>query len=140
MFKTNKVLLQRTRLTKHGVRGVMYYESERVAHTLEKPWLNNQHNVSCIPVGEYRVKSDNTGRFKWWRLYGVANRGMIEIHEGNTIKDTLGCILVGNVIYQYDDNLAIKNSLKTLKYLKKVLPNSFILKIEEQDSRIDFKN
>ena len=40
-----EVTLQRTLLSKYGVRGVMYYKNKRIAHTLENPWLNNQPNL-----------------------------------------------------------------------------------------------
>ena len=59
-----EVTLQRTLLSKYGVRGVMYYKNKRIAHTLENPWLDNQRSISCIPEGRYKVKNDNIGKFK----------------------------------------------------------------------------
>jgi len=133
-----EVTLQRTLLSKYGVRGVMYYKNKRIAHTLENPWLDNQRSISCIPEGRYKVKNDNIGKFKWWKICDVPNRGLIEIHEGNKIEDTRGCILVGNTITEYNNKLYIRNSLVTLKHLKKILPDEFILNIEEQNSKIIF--
>jgi hypothetical protein len=126
MFSSKEVTLQRTLLSKYGVRGVMYYQNKRIAHTLENPWIDNQRIISCIPTGKYKVKNDNTGRFKWWRIYDVPGRGLIEIHEGN------------NTISEHNNTLYIKNSLYTLRYLKKILPNNFTLNIEEQNSKIIF--
>ena len=138
MFSSKEVTLQRTLLSKYGVRGVMYYQNKRIAHTLENPWIDNQRIISCIPTGKYEVKNDNTGRFKWWRICDVPGRGLIEFHEGNDISHTKGCILVGNTISEHNNTLYIKNSLDTLKYLKKILPNNFTLNIEEQNSKIIF--
>lgn len=65
--------------------------------TLELPWLDNAHGVSCIPSGTYRCT-------KRWSpkhmtdVFGVDRvpaRSDIEIHAGNTPKDSLGCILLG---------------------------------------------
>lgn len=66
-------------------------------YTLERPWKDNQENISSIPAGRYRAflrydKSDH------WRLQleGVPNkRTGVQIHIGNTVDDTQGCILVG---------------------------------------------
>ncbi len=138
MFLLKEVTLQRTVSSKYGTRGVMYYQNKRIAHTLENPWLNNQPRISCIPTGKYKVKNDNNGRFRWWSIRDIPNRGLIEIHEGNKVTDTLGCVLVGNAISEYNNTLYIRNSLVTLRHLKKILPNNFILNIEEQNSKIIF--
>ena len=45
-----------------------------------------------IPPGSYRLTVYN----KVLLLHGVPNRSMIELHPGNTIKDSKGCILVGS--------------------------------------------
>lgn len=66
--------------------------------TLELPWKDNQHAASCIPAGTYlctRYKSPKHG-YDVWLLNGVPNRSMVEIHIGNTVHDTDGCILVGS--------------------------------------------
>ena len=137
MFNLEKVLLQRTKLSKYGIRGVMYYENQRVAHTLENPWLNNQQEISCIPSGEYKVVNYSSKKFpNHWILNDVKDRSYILIHEGNTSDDTFGCILVGDTISSYNNILSVRNSRKTLSYLKGLLPHSFLLKIEEQNSKI----
>ena len=50
--------------------------------TLERPWLNNAPNKSCIPEGEYTVKRDKTGRFQYYRVCDVGGRTDIEFHGG----------------------------------------------------------
>jgi hypothetical protein len=71
-----------------------------VFQTIERPWLDNQREVSCIPTGKYRVVPHNWngGNFRFakvWLLQNVPNRDGILIHVGNTVKDVIGCIAVG---------------------------------------------
>lgn len=65
--------------------------------TLELPWKGNQHEVSCIPQGAYpviRYVSPKRG-YEVPLLEYVPDRSMIEMHIGNTVADTDGCILLG---------------------------------------------
>jgi hypothetical protein len=79
--------------------GAIYKEDGgRVCFTLELPWLNNQSNISCIPEGTYQAKVAYSPKHKrnlYW-LQNVPGRGSVEIHIGNLVKDTLGCILLGS--------------------------------------------
>lgn len=65
--------------------------------TLERPWLNNQNHVSCIPSGTYKGRVLPSPHFgiDLPELLDVPGRDQILIHAGNTIEDTKGCILVG---------------------------------------------
>lgn len=65
-------------------------------HTLEPPRSGVDH--PCIPAGRYKVVMYNSPKFKALRplICDVPGRSGILIHEGNTAKDTLGCVLVGN--------------------------------------------
>ena len=65
-------------------------------YTLEEPWLHNERKVSCIPMGEYLCRPHDGVQFKdVWQVMHVPNRSAILIHQGNTVKDIEGCILVG---------------------------------------------
>lgn len=66
--------------------------------TLEKPWLNNKMNVSCIKTGSYVCKWEYSKKYKTniARLYNVEGRTGILIHVGNYFKDIAGCIIVGD--------------------------------------------
>ena len=71
-----------------------------VPATLELPWRQNQHNVSRIPAGVYpafRFMSPHIG-YELFQLANVPDRVGIDIHIGNTMKDTAGCILVGEAL------------------------------------------
>ena len=86
-------------------------------NTLEPPWLDNQKNISCIPEGDYIVRRDRHGRFKWFTVQDVPNRTYIEFHEGEKPEHSKGCILMS-----FED-------LKTLKAWTG--EDSFLLTIKE---------
>ncbi len=72
--------------------------------TLEDAWNGNKKGNSCIPVGIYTciphgwAKDTTVKRKQSWELVDVEGRSAILIHEGNTIGDTAGCVLVGTGI------------------------------------------
>lgn len=78
-------------------------DGSQIAVTLEEKWVDQDHNglgdknVSRIPPGTYEGFHRNSPARGYIvpELKGVPGRGNIQIHKGNTTKDTLGCILVG---------------------------------------------
>lgn len=71
-------------------------EGQRLCDTLELPYRDNAHNVSSIPAGTFPVA------YKWSPVHGrnlwhveVPGRDSIELHIGNSVIDTDGCILLG---------------------------------------------
>ena len=76
--------------------GVMTYENQFFLTTLERPWLDNKNNVSCIPKGVYKCVRWKSAKYaNAWHVQNVPSREAILIHVGNFPKDTEGCILVG---------------------------------------------
>ena len=75
-------------------------EENFVAVTLEEPWKNNARAISCVPAGTYqahrRVASENRHHYDVFELEKVPDRTAVQIHIGNTVKDTEGCILLGS--------------------------------------------
>ena len=74
--------------------------SVMVPATLELPWKANAHNISRIPAGVYpafRFLSPHIG-YELFQLANVPDRVGVDIHIGNTMKDTAGCILVGEAL------------------------------------------
>ena len=64
--------------------------------TVERPWLDNKPNVSCIPVGEYEIHRHNSPRFgDCCIIRPTAPRTHILIHVANFASDVKGCIGVG---------------------------------------------
>ncbi len=81
-----------------------------ICDTLELPWIDNKHNISCIPDGTYDVVwTFSLSRMRWiYQLQKVPNRSGIQIHYGNFATgkkiDIDGCILLGSNYSDLDKN------------------------------------
>lgn len=70
------------------------------------------HGETAIPTGRYRIQlrwSPSFKRFLPW-LIGVPGYQYIYIHKGNWIRNTLGCLLVGNARGFEGSELAVHQS------------------------------
>ena len=111
--------------------GRLYCEGQFLCYTLENKWADNTPRISCIPEGDYDIKTKTYGRF--YEKYGhpivklqdVPGRSEILIHKGNYPKDTLGCILLGDSIG--DD--AVFNSSKTYDKYYNIISSSCCITI-----------
>ena len=82
--------------SEQGTFGVLRIGQVPFALTLERPWRDNETNVSCIPPTEYICRRVHSPKFgETFEVQGVERRSHILFHKGNTIDDTHGCILVG---------------------------------------------
>jgi hypothetical protein len=102
--------------------------------TLERAWINNEPNISCIPEGEYLCKwmeASASGKYKRvWHLQDVEGRSAILIHAGNLVRHTKGCILVGKHHGRIKGHDAVLSSKPALNKLRRVFEGSdFKLKI-----------
>ena len=97
-----KLIVNRDNATATSTMGKMWLRSDGAerdvfaAFTLELP-LRDGRPGSAIPVGTYKVgiyPSPHFGRLMPL-LEGIPGRSEIEIHWGNDVEDTRGCILVG---------------------------------------------
>ena len=80
----------------HGTFGVLSIDNSPQCVTLEPSWKNNQQDISCIPEGVYLCREIESPRHgHTYEVTDVEGRTHIVFHVGNTLKDTLGCILVG---------------------------------------------
>jgi len=74
--------------------------------SLELKYLNNQKNISAIPVGQYQCVWSYSPKFMkyTYEVKNVPSRSGIRIHSGNYAfkfmgsADILGCILLGNAL------------------------------------------
>lgn len=98
------MLLEVKRLYKKDIYtiGVLMVDGEKFSDTLEDKVrdLKSEKKVygeTAIPAGKYKVVMSMSSKFKRVMPYleNVPQFTGIMIHPGNTIKDTLGCILVG---------------------------------------------
>lgn len=123
-MKATKLLIERYSLGDVQTIGNLHALSESGSEvfscdTLELPWLNNQKNISCIPVGKYKVVKRYSKKYgNHLHVTDVENRTWILIHAGNYLDEILGCILVGKLGYvNSDDVIDVGSSRKTLKKL-----------------------
>lgn len=90
-------------------------------YTVERPWLNNQENISCIPAGIYNFVSFNSPKHGWiWKALYVPNRTNIEIHIANKPQEVEGCIGLG---LGYQGNMVI-DSEAAIELMRKTIGQS----------------
>lgn len=67
--------------------------------SVERPWINNQKMISCIPVGEYDCipRRFYRGGYDAVQVLGVPNRSHILFHIGNYVHNLNGCIGVNSI-------------------------------------------
>lgn len=84
--------------------------------TLELPWRGNVNQISCIPAGIYEchLRYSPKHNFDLFWVDGVHGRGAIEIHAGNRVRDSLGCILLGTSRGVLDGEDAVLQSRSAL--------------------------
>lgn len=76
--------------------GTMAVDGGPFGFTLERPWLDNQNNVSAIRAGTYTVAITFSSRFKkdMLEILHVQGRLGIRIHGANFWHELEGCIAV----------------------------------------------
>lgn len=104
-----ELFLERKYLKSNYTIGNLYINGKYFCNTLEDKnrdtnkngkFDNGEFKVygdTCIPYGEYKVVLTYSPKFKRELplIMDVPNFEGVRIHRGNTINDTLGCILVG---------------------------------------------
>ena len=102
-----QIVLQRDSLTEKSTAGELFLDGEKFCYTLEDTMREipgrpiSEWKIkgrTAIPVGNYRVTlapSPKRARRLMPLLLAVPGFVGIQIHSGNTAKDTEGCILVG---------------------------------------------
>ncbi len=135
MTTSVRLKLERIAHTEHGTFGVMS-GGEFWAYTCEDPWLDNEANISCIPLGVYTVVRHPTEKHpQGWLLTNVPERYAIMIHPGNNTDDTQGCILLGDSLGVIFGRWSVMNSKATQDKLEDLLEGVglFVLDIVEAD-------
>jgi hypothetical protein len=124
MTELEPLVLQRQKPTSDGTFGQMFRNGHQFCVTCEP--------VEPIPAGTYLCVQHNGPKFQnVWELQGVPGYTAILIHNGNTIRDTDGCLLVGNTYGRVGDVPAVMNSRATLDTLRATLPGTFKLEIRD---------
>lgn len=109
--------LYRIENTKDHTLGELHIEGE-LFWVLERPWLDNKSNISCIPTGNYNatyLPRSTSGKYKkvYW-VKEVVNRGGILVHSGNLVKHSLGCLIIGKRAGMLEGKRAVLNSRTAL--------------------------
>lgn len=101
--------------------------------SLERGWLDNKPNESCVPVGEYDCVLEYSPRFKkdLWELKGVPNRSECKFHASNYWNQLNGCIALGDTAENIgrDFRLDVTNSGKTMDTFHRLLRNEKQIKV-----------
>jgi len=95
------------------------------SQSLERGWLNNARNISCIPAGIYKLQLEWSPRFqqKLWEIYDVPNRRECKFHAANFWRQLNGCIALGKKRADLDNDgfMDITDSRNTMKRFHKAL-------------------
>jgi hypothetical protein len=85
--------------------------------TVERPWLANQPQVSCIPAGSYNLSFTFSPKFNrsLWEVENVPGREGIRIHPANRFGELEGCIALGDSISRDATGWFITNSRSTVE-------------------------
>jgi hypothetical protein len=64
----------------YGTNGAIWLNGEQICYSIELPWRNNQHEISCIPEGNYALRRRNSEHVGWHlELVNVPGRELILI-------------------------------------------------------------
>lgn len=98
------LVLERQAFTDKSIIGSFYYDGDFICYSLERPWVNNEPFISCVPEGEYELKYHRyKGRLDTYALVGETvshfpsdkQRNLILIHPANKVNELQGCIATG---------------------------------------------
>jgi hypothetical protein len=129
------IILTRTSYLKEGTTGqILDSEGRPICLTLERPWENNEPNVSCVPTGIYGMELDmrhpgTKNEYLVWELRGVEGRSQIQIHPGNKVSHSLGCILPASTLTAKGENLFGASSRTAFK--------TFMAKMGEEKTKAE---
>ncbi len=100
------------------------------SQSLERGWLNNARNISCIPAGIYKLKLEWSPKFQkdLWEIYDVPNRRECKFHAANFSRQLNGCIALGKERTDIDGDsfIDITNSRNTMKLFHKAMEGELI--------------
>ncbi len=125
--------LIRDEVTSECIRGIMYAEGE-LFHILERPWLHNESNKSCICTGTYRAEylpRSTSGKYRsvFW-LREVPERSGILMHNGNIVDHSKGCLIIGKRRGVLAGKRAVLNSKTALhEFVELMQHQSFQIRI-----------
>lgn len=106
---------------------------------LERPWLENARGVSCVPAGTYlcRLRFSPKHDREVYELQNVPGRDDVEIHIGNVVDDTQGCLLIGSRVGRLNGKSAVLESAEAFeKFMAWAGGEDFELVIEDPKTEV----
>lgn len=118
-MKTNRTLVLRRIYGEQGTNGTIYFQGEKICHTIELPDRNNIRRISCIPEGRYKLeKRKYTKHGEQIGIPAVLGREAILIHAANNaMKELLGCIAPVTALTAEGIGTESRKALEKLKAL-----------------------
>ena len=132
----SSILLQRLIDDGQATQGVLVVNGAvRPFPTVERPWLQNKANVSCIPPGSYGYAVTQSPRFKQdlIRLNDdelPGGRFAILLHPANQASELQGCIAPGMDFAHFDGGRGVSNSRHALALIMGLVPKQGRIIIE----------
>lgn len=103
------------------IRGRLIVGDQTLA-VLERPWLNNLRNRSCIPAAGYLCRfllRSASGKYKSvFHVTAVPGRAGILMHNGNVVSHTKGCLIIGMRNGRLANQPAVLNSRSAMQVLR----------------------
>ena len=133
-----RITLERVYLQAETLGSIYDSDGTLLVKTMELPWKDNQHNVSCIPEGVYKkVKKEpytEKHPYPHFRIYDVPNRNGILIHLVTRVQQLLGCVGVGSAFKDLNNDGVpdMIGSSIALNALYNKMPDEFELEIKEK--------
>ena len=120
-----KIQLERFAYSPFGTFGI-WSMPEFQCFTVERPWLDNKENVSCIPEDQYTMVPArfNRGGYDTYEIAPIEGRIEIKVHIANTMNDVLGCIGLGLDLGWLRGKWAVLNSRSAFMAFMKVMDNA----------------
>ncbi|WP_432474796.1 DUF5675 family protein [Amphritea sp. HPY] len=117
-----RLLLERFAYMPSGVLGRLYmpFDKEPFLFTVERPWLGNAPNKSCIPEGVYSVEHYSSAKYPdHFEVKGVLERSYILFHSANYPSELQGCIAPGLALMP--NKLGVQNSSVAMDLLREAV-------------------
>lgn len=129
----SKLLLKTTETNGATIGNLVGINGEDLGVTIERQWLDNEPNISCVPAGIYKLIPHDSPRFG--KTYALENEELdvskcgrtkrtycLFGHVGNTVEDVTGCVAFGWRVIFGREGVFITDSRssteKVLKYIK----------------------
>jgi hypothetical protein len=129
------VVIERFGYLPEGTLGELTCSNGYQCFTLERPWLQNQRNISCIPEGLYVCQPFSGKRFKnVIEICDVPSRSYILFHPANVVKELQGCIAPGGAFFIDDNTPRVVHSRNALDQLIWAAGKDFELKITSKSA------